>query len=160
MRLIWYVQRKVEGRRGLSLRATQERLHNELRDLVIAENAMERLRRAANVTNWVLQGLVTTPALAKRVASYEVRREGQGEQVAAARRCCLTRRAASRHQRGNCSILIEPASFAAGAWAFRRGGSLAGHCGGVFRSRQGRADAHRKRSHAPQSPRRAGEPLL
>lgn len=45
-------------------------------EIVRAANWRERVRRATNCTNWVLQGLVKTPELAVRVAKYEVRRVG------------------------------------------------------------------------------------
>lgn len=81
VRAVWYVQRSVPGRERLSLGRTRERLEEGLRELIIQENAAERLRRAVNMTNWILQGLVTTPALAREVAEYERRgRTGEEEE--------------------------------------------------------------------------------
>lgn len=63
----------VEARARATLRATRERLWGGLGRLIAAENRVERLRRAANVADWALQGLVNSPAVAREVARYEAR---------------------------------------------------------------------------------------
>lgn len=55
------------------LRETRSRLDAGLERMILEANYCERLRRAANVTNWVLMGLVSTRQRAQSVASYEVR---------------------------------------------------------------------------------------
>lgn len=79
VRLVLYIERK--SRRGTSLKRTKKRLENKLQEMVRAANWRERTRRAGNVTHWVLQGLVTTPELAKDVARYESRGRTGEEQL-------------------------------------------------------------------------------
>lgn len=71
VRLVLYVERM--SRRGAQLKRTKKRLDDKLQEMVRAANWRERLRRAENVVAWTLQGIITTPELAKRVAEYESR---------------------------------------------------------------------------------------
>lgn len=71
LRLVWTCER-LTGRRGASLRKTRRRLYDKLALMVQAANTRERLRRAENVVEWVLLGLVCNEQLAQEVAAYEV----------------------------------------------------------------------------------------
>lgn len=62
----------------VSLHHTEARLMRGAPATILRQNAEERLRRAVNVTAWVLNGLVSTEELARQVARYEQRgRTGQ-----------------------------------------------------------------------------------
>lgn len=76
LRVMWLLERRITGglfSSVLTLEAAEARLKSALCGTLLQLNYDERLRRAANVTAWVINGLVTTDALAKQVAQYEVR---------------------------------------------------------------------------------------
>lgn len=78
LHFMWLLDRRLAGGvvfSSVPLSATEARLRLALREIVIKQNRDERLRRAANVTAWVVNGLVATEEMAAEVARYEVRSE-------------------------------------------------------------------------------------
>lgn len=85
LRFVWILERRLTGGvlfSTVSLEKVQQRLNVALRLNTPEQNHDERLRRAANVTTWVLNGLITTEEIAVKVAAYEAR---------ACARICLNR---------------------------------------------------------------------
>lgn len=105
VRVVLFLERRVSGRRRAgTIARTRARLDARLQEVVRAANWRERVRRAANVTSWVLQGLVDSPEVAAEVARYEARgRTGEeGPWAAAAAE-------GARHRRGAVAAALREA---------------------------------------------------
>lgn len=72
VRAVWFVERRAT-RRGVALKRTHRRLDEKLQEIIRAANAQERVRRAAKVVDWAMQGLIVSPAVAQKVCDYEAR---------------------------------------------------------------------------------------
>lgn len=162
LRVAWLLERRVPGGKPTSLEATEARLQAMVGGVILRRNKEERLRRAANVTSWVVNGLITKEELATEAAAYEVREENAARRGRHALLLCCPEIGEGACDGGRqlfrwllCgrAFVTQPSvSYcrSAGAWTHGDGGGVARHrhreCPG--RAAEAGRDAARPRARA------------